>query len=134
MRQLSSETLHRVRVRLALRLEAFGEVAQGEHLAGGAGEVADQLVRQLGERLLDESVALWVVGVQFERVEEAPGTLRDDPLGERVPGFSFEAVQRPPPVARTLPSRAVGPRIFLRPVLPYRTSLTLEVELEAEHD
>jgi hypothetical protein len=56
-RQLSSETLHRVRVRLALRLEAFGEVAQGEHLAGGAGEVADQLVRHVGQRLLDESVA-----------------------------------------------------------------------------
>jgi hypothetical protein len=40
----------------------------------------------VGERPLDESVAQWVVGVQFERVEEAPGALGDDLLGQRLPG------------------------------------------------
>jgi hypothetical protein len=100
--------VHRVRKRLTLRLETLSEVAHGEHLAGGAGDVADQLVRHVGERLLDESVAQWVVGLQLERVKEAAGALGDDPLGERLPGETV-LVDVADDVGRRCRARRAGP-------------------------
>ena len=52
------------------------------------GDVADQLVRHVGEDVIDEAVAPGVVVTERECLVEAAALDRDDPLDKRLPGQS----------------------------------------------